>query len=66
MLKYLSRLLFGVKVPSKIDKLAAKYEIVKARNRVLEAENIKKDKTILHLAKKCLDLELKSSKNVAE
>jgi hypothetical protein len=59
----LSRFFFGLKTPSKIDKLTTKYELVKARNRVLEREIIKKDKTILFLAKKCLDLELKLCEN---
>ena len=60
MLKSLFKFLFGVKESSKLDKMHYKYEIVKARNKILETEIIKKDKIILHLSKKCLDLELQS------
>jgi len=59
----LFRFFFGLNSPSKIDKITTKYELAKARNKYLEGEIIKKDKTILHLAKKCLDLELKLCEN---
>lgn len=60
MLKSFFKFLFGVKQSSKLDKMHYKYETVKARNKILETEIIKKDKIILHLSKKCLDLELQS------